>query len=694
MVDFLYLFYHNSRLIAIHIVRLEKAANYLSKNISILCCRPKIASSCLFIVLMLILPTSIARAQQTLTFPGEQPVPATHPFSLDTSEIIRLIDTAEALQRSHPDSAINLLQHSLLKSREKAYPLGIAKSLLHMGKAYAFAGKYEKSLRSFQEAAIYSKDAAQGGQLLPEIFNGIGTVYQTWGNFGQAAMYYYQGAMIAGQLSDNNYIGSIYNNSAAMMLQLGLSEQFLYYLRKAERMARREDNQDLLGAILLNKGNIFLVQGQWGKAETYFHQALTLGRTYNLPHIRQSALSNLGNSWLLQQQPEKALPFLLEARAETSARSPFEVNTINVTLGRVYAALQDYDKAENMLQGALQTARHLDINRDMIRSHKTLSEVYAATGRYQRAYEHHLAYMALKDSVARADVLKNVNLMEVKYRSAIKDQEIIRQEAELKKKNIWIISIAGMTVLLLLLLLSFFANYRRRQKLQSERLRNLRQEQEIEKLKAVMEAEEKERGRIARELHDGIGGMLASIKMNLSVARDDYNGSLQNGKLNEVMKMVQDTATEVRKTSHNLMPDALIRNNLEKALMLYCDSINTGKQLQIDLECHGNLEQLDKSVELAVYRMCQELIQNIIKHANADQAVVQIMEHENTLSITVEDNGTGFDPEEHTGGFGLQNLRHRVHSLQGTISVMSAKERNTTVFIEFDLQKLKKKTAL
>jgi len=478
------------------------------------------------------------------------------------------------------------------------------------------------------------------------------------------------------------------------MLQLGYSGQFLYYLKKAEEAAYRENDFDLLAVILLNKGNMFLVRGKWKDAEDYFHQALKLGERHDLPHIRQNALSNMANSRLLQKQPEKALALILEAQAEDGSRNPFDLNTMSVTLGRAYAALSDYDKAEKTLLEALRTSQHYQLNRDIIRAHKTLSEVYAATGRYQHAYNHYLAYTALKDSVAKADVLKNVNLLEVKYRSAIKDQEIIRQEAELKKKNIWIVSISGMILLLFLLFISLFINYRRKQKLQAERIRNLRHEQEIEKLKAVMDAEEKERGRIARELHDGIGGMLASIKMNLSVARDEYDGSLQNGKLDEVMEMVQDTATEVRKTSHNLMPDALIRNNLEKALMLYCDSINAGNQLQIDLECHGNLEQLDKAVELAVYRMCQELVQNIIKHACASHALIQIMEHEDKLSITVEDNGTGFDPGAQTGGFGLQNLRHRVHSLQGSISVMSAKERSTTVFIEFDLQKLKKKTAL
>jgi signal transduction histidine kinase len=155
------------------------------------------------------------------------------------------------------------------------------------------------------------------------------------------------------------------------------------------------------------------------------------------------------------------------------------------------------------------------------------------------------------------------------------------------------------------------------------------------------------------------------------------------------MRMLTETASEVRKTAHNLMPDVLIRYDLEKALTLYADDINTSNLLQIDMEFYGALNELNKAMELIVYRMAQELIQNIIKHANASLATIAIMLHENKLSITAEDNGTGFNVSKSNMGFGLQNLQHRVEALHGNIDIQSAEESPTVIFIVFDFTKFK-----
>jgi signal transduction histidine kinase len=154
------------------------------------------------------------------------------------------------------------------------------------------------------------------------------------------------------------------------------------------------------------------------------------------------------------------------------------------------------------------------------------------------------------------------------------------------------------------------------------------------------------------------------------------------------MSMLQDTTSEIRKTAHNLMPNVLLRHDLGEALRIYCEHINASNELTITLRLYGDLKQLDKSVELFLYRMSQELIQNIIKHANASQAVVELELRDDTMNIIVEDNGIGFEVNSSYSGFGLQNLQFRVQALQGTLSIESAKEIGTTIIIQFDLNKL------
>jgi signal transduction histidine kinase len=214
---------------------------------------------------------------------------------------------------------------------------------------------------------------------------------------------------------------------------------------------------------------------------------------------------------------------------------------------------------------------------------------------------------------------------------------------------------------------------------------NLKQEKELGYLKAMIAGEEKERTRLARELHDGIGGMLAAAKMGLGAIKNaDDTAALAN-----MMRLLSDTATEVRQTAHNLMPDILTRNSLKDALLLYCADINLHSGLEIDLQFYGGPEAMNKSAELILYRIAQELVQNIVKHAHATEAVMQIIQDGSRLNLIVEDNGIGFEQQEVDKGFGLQNLQFRVQALQGYISITSAKGKGTSVYIEFDLEKLK-----
>src|SRR5690606_14159518 len=135
-----------------------------------------------------------------------------------------------------------------------------------------------------------------------------------------------------------------------------------------------------------------------------------------------------------------------------------------------------------------------------------------------------------------------------------------------------------------------------------------------------------ERSRLARELHDGIGGMLTAVTLNLSAATRKNPELSEYSSLTELMRMLEDTGSEIRKTAHNLMPDVLIRHTLPEALMIFCTHIH--EELPIDLSCEGDFSQLDKATELMLYRMTQELIQNIVKHASATRAAIQLYIYE------------------------------------------------------------------
>ncbi|RYG99101.1 MAG: sensor histidine kinase [Alphaproteobacteria bacterium] len=200
----------------------------------------------------------------------------------------------------------------------------------------------------------------------------------------------------------------------------------------------------------------------------------------------------------------------------------------------------------------------------------------------------------------------------------------------------------------------------------------------------MIKGEEKERGRLAQELHDGIGGMLTAITLNVKALQRRHAGLRESRELDEILIMLRDTALEVRGTAHNLMPDILLDYSIPEALQMYCDHLNR-EDLQVNLHFHGPVEHMDKFTTLAIYRVVQELLQNIIKHAEASIAEIQLRSDQKKIILTVEDNGKGFSSESTSDGLGLKTMKTRIEAMGGFVSVESTPGMGTTVYIELSL---------
>ena len=151
-------------------------------------------------------------------------------------------------------------------------------------------------------------------------------------------------------------------------------------------------------------------------------------------------------------------------------------------------------------------------------------------------------------------------------------------------------------------------------------------------------------------------------------------------RFNKVMEMLDNSMQELRRVAHNMMPESLSRYGLKVALEDFCGSFNN-----VQFHFFGEEKRIDKSIEIALYRVVFELVNNAVKHSKADTINVQIIQQPNRISINVQDDGKGFDPEEATKGAGLQNIRNRINSVGGTLNILSSKEEGTEIIIDIDL---------
>jgi signal transduction histidine kinase len=217
----------------------------------------------------------------------------------------------------------------------------------------------------------------------------------------------------------------------------------------------------------------------------------------------------------------------------------------------------------------------------------------------------------------------------------------------------------------------------------------MEKEEQLAATEAVLKVEEQERIRLAKDLHDGLGGMLSGIKYAFQTMKGNLVMTPDNQQSFErSMDMLDSSIKEMRRVAHNMMPEALVKFGLNIALKDFCNDINRSGALQVSYQSIG-IENavIEQTTAITIYRIVQELINNIMKHAAAKSAIVQVSKTSDAvIRITVEDDGKGFDPViiQEAKGIGWSNIHSRVKYLKGKVDVRSEVGKGTSVLIELN----------
>ena len=356
----------------------------------------------------------------------------------------------------------------------------------------------------------------------------------------------------------------------------------------------------------------------------------------------------------------------------------------------VYLMQKDYTKAKALMEGILDEdiLTKEGINRKIIITQ--LATVNELMGDYKQAYQWLKKSSALSDSLQQKKLLEKMNALEISHQTSVKQQTINRLEQEKKENELLARNKNLRTILLgialgLSLVIAFLAylNYSKQRKLNEQislshqqQLLRIENKRKYDATHALLQEEEQERQRIAQDLHDSMGGMLANIRMSIS---KDGIGNINE--TNDIVQKLDRSISEMRRISRNLMPETLKNLGLETALSELCESMSY-KKLRIQFEAFDLSENIPFETQLALYRITQESISNVIKYAQANNVIVQISQNDNLLNLTIEDDGVGFDKNQITKGLGLKNIENRVQLINGTVDITSAKGEGTTINVE------------
>lgn len=370
------------------------------------------------------------------------------------------------------------------------------------------------------------------------------------------------------------------------------------------------------------------------------------------------------------------------------------LNRLKFAEYQVLFKLKNYAKAKANLDYLLENT---DIIADKKNYYNEMAKVYNATKEYDKAYFYSHKYNIINDSLNNTKFKTEIVELEAKYKKAESEKKITllqsqNEKAALMVNNNWLNSVlfAVLSFLLFLTVLFLWIFNKNQKKLSIQKEINHTQElkafenrHKLSVSKALIQGEEIERKRIARDLHDGLGSMLSSLKIHLNLAKKE-NTETVNG----VDTLLDKSIKELRNISQNLMPETLLELSLEHALRDLC-AANSNAVTKIEFQYLIKKSKLSKNDEIMIYRIIQELLNNALKYAKASQVLVSCSQNKDVFFITVEDNGVGFDVlgVKNKNGMGLKNIKNRVEFLNGKLEIDSKINQGTSAYIELTVIK-------
>ncbi|OUR96033.1 hypothetical protein A9Q86_16245 [Flavobacteriales bacterium 33_180_T64] len=584
--------------------------------------------------------------------------------------------------KAHMDSAMLVYQ-------ELKLPRKTALGNFQYSVLYRISGDYNKAIESLTKYQDYVEKVKDTANLTYAYYE-KGVIYSQKGDLQTSLEEFYKANTLAEAINNLEMSSMSLNSIGVVYNDLGKYEEAIDAFQKVLVIYKKQNvTGEFLGDTYNGLASSYKYQNKYNEAEEYFDKALKNYKASNSDFGVSIANFNKGLIYNKQKQFEKALAFFKRAY-DIQKKNEFDSELV-LTISSFAEAnfeLGNYSKSELLLDEGL----NLDIENKLSAKdlYFELYRVNEIKNNYQKALRYHKTYTKYKDSIYSKENIKSINLLQKQFETEKKDKAILRQQLALERKDNQIKNksnqmnlLYGLLFFLIVFSILGWLVFQQKQKRKNLELVTLKRESQVKSLEALIKGEEKERFRIAKELHDGVNGDLSAIKYKLSSLLE-----MNNKVIKEAITMIDNSCEHVRAISHNLVPPSLENFNLVEATENYCHDLDVVNHQKITFQYLGSTIKLSKNTEVNTFRIIQELVTNALKHADASEINVQISHRDNVIQITIEDNGKGFDRNAiKTDGIGLNNIQSRVDYLNATLDFIS-NPNGTSYTIDIDLNTL------
>jgi signal transduction histidine kinase len=544
------------------------------------------------------------------------------------------------------------------------------------------------SIPDIQTALNRLDSLAKNGKLKPneeiELYYKMGKHAMNLGQYSKVDYYSTRGLFIATKYRNYKNNGYFELMQATSSYIQGKLKESLSGFKRALDWAEKDKNIALQINVNNTYGGALVDLERYDEADKILKKGISLSKNNLEKHLPMYLLSSriLATSYERQKKLRKAKELFTEI--ELTARKyndSYSLASILAHQADLLVKLKQNQEAKNKVNEALQIVmetKHSE-NIHSVLLHK--ADVLHAVGDFEdevkvvrEAYKYKLKAIDDKNS-------KQINELETKYKLQQLKNRKLEIEKKLKEENARrrqyaLLFVSSLTIFILALFVIYFRNFRKKVKLES-----FYREQ---KIASILEGEENERTRIAKELHDGVVQDLTAIFHNMNLLKK-LDGAEKNQKVEEISTYIKNASSDVRNLSHQMMPIALRENGLQVALDELFEKSLLPMAISYSIEVFGIEERLSQKIEISIYRIVQELINNLLKHSNANEVNCVLRKKDKFLTLIFEENGSGFDPNEVKHGIGLNSLKNRIDFLKGEINFESSSDSGLIAYVQIPI---------